>query len=147
MKSPRQNLKSDHASKDGVREKAADQEWETLVRVYREAPVGLCYLDTDLRYRQVNEWLAAINGTAVEEHLGQTIGEVLPKAAAGVEAQLRQVIETGEPILHGTVEAETPACPGEKRQFEHSYYAVRSKDGAIIGVSCVVQDVTEREHL
>jgi len=134
------------ASKGQVREKAADQEWETLARVYRDAPVGLCYFDTDLRYRQVNEWLAAINGVSVEEHLGQTLGEVLPKAAAGIELQLRQVIETGEPILHGMVEMETPANPGEKKQFEHCYHPVRCKDGAIIGVSCVVLDVTEREH-
>ena len=31
--------------------------------------------------------------------------------------------------------------------YEHCYYPVASEDDDIIGVSCVVQEVTEREHL
>ena len=38
------------------------QKLNELHHVYREAPVGLCYLDRDLRYVQINDWLAAING-------------------------------------------------------------------------------------
>ncbi len=87
-----------------------------LKRIYAEAPIGLCYLDTDLRYIYINEWLAAINGLEVEKHLGRTIGEVLPDVAAGVESQLRHVIESGQALLQGTVEAweegEVPDVPG-----------------------------------
>lgn len=81
--------------------KASEQhssiQW-SLNLIYREAPIGLCYLDTDLRYVYINEWLAAINGIPVEGHLGRTIAELLPGVAAGVESQLRHVIETGQPI-------------------------------------------------
>ena len=69
-----------------------------LIRNYKEAPIGLCTFDTNLRYVHVNDWLAALNGIPAEDHLGRTIGEVLPHVAAGVESQLRQVIDTGEPI-------------------------------------------------
>ena len=120
------------------------QEW--LNRVYREAPVGLCYLDTDLRFIFINEWLAAMNGIPVEEHLGRTIGELLPDVAAGVESQLRRVIETGQPIVNGMVKAETRAYLAEKRHFLHNYYAIKSDDGTVTGVSCVVQDITERRR-
>ncbi|MCZ6808034.1 MAG: PAS domain S-box protein, partial [Deltaproteobacteria bacterium] len=118
----------------------------SLREIYGTAPIGLCCFDKKLRYVFVNEWLAAINGLSVEEHLGRPISEVLPDVAAGVEAQLRGVMETGEPVMGGTVEAETAAQPGVRRNFEHHYEAVRSADGAIVGVSCVVQDVTERKR-
>ena len=115
-------------------------------RIYRDLPVGLCFLDTDLRYIYINTWLAEINGIPAEEHLGRTIGELIPDVAAFVEPQYRHVIDTGEPIVGGTVEAETAAQPGVKRHFQHSYYPVRSDDGEIIGISCVVEDVTIRNE-
>ena len=112
--------------------------------LYKDAPVGLCYLDTDLRYVHINDWLAALNGRPAEEHLGKTLGEVLPQVAKGVEHQLRKVIQTGEPIIDGRVEAETNGSPGDVRYFLHNYHPVRSDDGTILGVNCVVQDITER---
>ena len=115
-------------------------------RIYKDMPVGLCYLDTDLRFIHINDWLAEINGIPAEEHLGRTLGELVPDVAAGVEAQYRQVIDTGEPIIGGTVEAETPAQPGIRRHFQHSYFPIRSDDGAVIGISCIVEDVTVRNE-
>ncbi len=115
-------------------------------RIYKDMPVGLCYLDTDLRFIHINDWLAEINGIPAEEHLGRTLGELIPDVAAGVEAQYRQVIDTGEPIIGGTVEAETPAQPGIRRHFQHSYFPIRSDDGAVIGISCIVEDVTVRNE-
>ena len=37
-----------------------------LKRSFDDAPVGLCYFDTDLRYVHINEWLAKINGLPVQ---------------------------------------------------------------------------------
>jgi len=116
-------------------------------RVYATAPVGLCYLDTELRYLYINEWLASINGLSVEAHLGKTIDKVLKDVATGVVPQLRHVLQTGEPIIDGTVEAETPAHPGESRHYMHNYYPDKNKDGTVVGVNCVVQDITERIEL
>ena len=61
--------------------------------------------------------------------------EVLPDVAAGVAPQLRSVIETGKPILQGTVEAETPAEPGVKRHFEHTYQPITT------GIAVVQQQI------
>jgi len=44
----------------------------------------------------------------------------------------------------GEVEAETPAHPGELRNYMHNYYPDKNKDGTVVGVSCVVYDITER---
>ena len=120
------------------------QTQEVLARIYKKAPIGLCEFDTSLRYTHINDWLASINGISVEEHLGRKISEVLPDVAAGIETQLRLVLETGEPVVGGTVEAETPARPGVKRTFQHNYFPVKSDDGKIVGISCAVHDITER---
>ena len=117
-----------------------------LIHIFKEMPIGLCYFDTNFRFLLINDWLANLNGMTADEHLGRTIGQVLPDVAAGVESQLRQVIQTGEPIIGGTVEAETPAQPGVKKTFQHNCYPVRSDDGTITGVSCVVEDITERKR-
>ena len=115
--------------------------------LYAIAPVGLCYFDTDLRFVYINQWLARINGLSAKAHLGKTIDEVLKDVAAGIVPQLRLVLQTGEPIIEGEVEAETPAHPGELRHYMHNYYPDKSKDGTVVGVSCVVQDITERIEL
>ena len=93
-----------------------------LKNFYKEAPVGLCSLDLNLRYIHISDWLAALNGLSVEAHLGRTLREVLPSVAVGVEHQLQEVMKTGQPLIDGSVEAETPAQPGVVRTFQHSYY-------------------------
>ncbi|MCZ6643227.1 MAG: PAS domain-containing protein [Gammaproteobacteria bacterium] len=109
-----------------------------------DAAVGLCYFDTELRYEYINGWLARLNGLPVEKHLGRKVSEVVPEVASGIEAQLRQVIETKQPIIEGTVEAETPAQPGVRRTFLHNYLPVTAGDGEVVGVTCFVQDITAR---
>ncbi|MCH7729057.1 MAG: PAS domain-containing protein [Planctomycetes bacterium] len=115
-----------------------------MSQTFKDAPVGLCYFDSELRYVQINDFLAAINGLPVEEHIGKTVMEMLPEiAAAGVAKELRHVRESGEPVIQSTVTAETPAHPGEKRTYMHDYHALRSDDGEIIGVACCVVDITD----
>ncbi|MBT4863562.1 MAG: PAS domain S-box protein [Planctomycetaceae bacterium] len=121
-------------------------EYDRLRRNYRKEPVGLCCFDTELRYLDINEFLATLNGLSVEEHLGRSVGELFPELAAEIEPQLRQVIETGEPIRDGSVIAGTADQPGEKRYFQHNYVALRSDDGNVIGVSCAVTDITDRKR-
>jgi len=129
-----------------VEENALPDRANELEYLYSVAPVGLCYFDADLRFLYINEWLARINGLPVKAHLGETIDEVLKDVAAGVVPQLRQVLETGQPIVEGEVETETPAHPGVLRHYMHNYYPDKSNDGTIVGVSCVVQDITARKR-
>ena len=132
---------------ESLRQKNARLEAEITAKqhLYQQGPAGLCYFDKDLRYIHINDWLAEINGVPASEHLGRTIAEILPDAAAvELERQLRFVIESGEPIIKGSVYTETAAHPGVKRTYEHNYIPHRSSDGTIAGVSCVIEDVTDR---
>jgi len=131
---------------DKVEETALSEQSDEIERLFAFAPVGLCYYDTDLRYRYLNKWLARINGVQVEECLGKTLEEVLPILAAKVAPRLRKVVETGEALLNVEIKAETLARPGKPRHFRNSYYPDKSKDGTVIGVCCVVQDITAQKE-
>jgi PAS domain S-box-containing protein len=123
-----------------------EHHFEELIGMFAEAPIGLCCFDTNLRFVFINNFLAELNGISVEEHLGRSIREVIPDVAAGVEGQLRHVIETGEPIVGGEVDAETRAHPARIRSFQHHYYAIKSEAGTVVTVACIVQEVTARKQ-
>ena len=76
--------------------------------LYRTAPVGMCVLDTDLRFVRVNERLAAISGRPVSEHLGRTLRQVIPDLAAKMEPICRRVIESGKPLYDMEIRGVTP---------------------------------------
>ncbi len=59
------------------------------------ATAGLALLDKDLRYVQINDTLAEMNGMPAQDHLGRTIREVLPRLAPMVEPIFRKVLATG----------------------------------------------------
>ncbi len=132
---------------NGRGEYPANQLMQELTQVYKDIPVGLCFFDCNMRFLLINDWLAALNGMPADDHLGRRISELLPDIAAGVESQLRSVIATGEPIIGGTVDAETPAHRGLIRTFQHNYFPVESDDGTVVGVSCVVEDITDRRRM
>ncbi|HEX5085706.1 MAG TPA: PAS domain S-box protein, partial [Blastocatellia bacterium] len=135
-------------------EEKARRQLAYIEAIYATAPVGLCFVDTNLKYLSLNERLAEINGRSVENHIGRTVREVLRNAADTIEPVFRHVIETGEPsmnIEHGVV---TDAQPGVLRHFISSFYPIKNGGGRVLGVNAVVMEITrrkkieeEREHL
>jgi PAS domain S-box-containing protein len=111
------------------------------------APLGIAYLDRDLRFVRVNASLAAINGLPVEAHTGRTPRELLPgMPMEAIEARWRQVLETGEPLMNIEISGETPAAPGMVRCWREDWYPVRIA-GEIRGLAAIVRDVTEQRRL
>ncbi len=127
-------------------EERAQHELAELEHIYHTAPVGLCLLGADLRYLRINERLAAINGLAVEEHLGRTVWEVIPEAAAFFVPLLRRIIESGRPVLDWQFRTEKSAGRGA-RDLLASYYPVKTSSGRTLGVAGVVQDITELKRV
>jgi PAS domain S-box-containing protein len=115
--------------------------------IYQNAPVGLCVLDLDFRYVQINERLAAMNGTPVEQHLGRTVQEIVPHLADGTEAVGRQVIDTGQPVLNLEVDGVTVAQPGVIHTWLSSWVPLKAADGRVTGISLLVEEVTERKQI
>ncbi len=97
---------------------------------FTAAPAGLAILDSELRYVQLNETLAQMNGVSVQAHLGKRVREVLPALA---------------PALNIEVKGETPAEPGVTRYWVASYFALpgESDEPGEIG-AIVVEDTARR---
>jgi PAS domain S-box-containing protein len=108
------------------------------------APVGLAFIDTDLRYVRINAALAAINGRPAEESIGRRIDEVVAELADVLVPIYRQVLETGEPVLERELTSEAPGG-GHVRHVLGSWFPVRV-GGEIAGVGAVVIDITDRDR-
>lgn len=124
----------------------AERRLAELENIYQTAPIGLLFVDTQLRYVRINERLAAINGVSASEHIGRTIWEVVPEMAEAVAPKYLKVIETGEPIVDDEVSGITPAAPLEIRDYLASYYPVKDEHGKVLGVTAVVKDITEQKR-
>jgi PAS domain S-box-containing protein len=118
-----------------------------LDTIFASAPIGLGFFDTDLVCVRVNEALAQINGMPPEENLGRPLEELVGPMADLVLPLYRHALASGEPLVEQEVTGESLTEPGSIHHWLVSVTPVRSSDGTILGVSSVVQDVTERREL
>src|SRR3954471_18286471 len=130
---------------------AAGEEMRALVdAVYATAPVGLAFVDRDMRYVRINEAMARISRQSVEEHLGRRISDVLPAPLGSiVEARVTEARESGQVVTEEDVSSHVGlnggrASAGPERHFTASYYPVPGAHGEIAGVGIVVSDTTAR---
>jgi PAS domain S-box-containing protein len=105
------------------------------------APVGMAFLDRDLRYVRINQALAAANGRAINDHLGRSVAEAVPNMPAAIVADYREVLATGKPLLNRQATGR-PGAP--ERIWQAVYFPVRAEDGRSLGIGIVAQDMTER---
>jgi PAS domain S-box-containing protein len=117
-----------------------------LDNLYETAPIGLAFVDRELRFVRINETLAAINGMPAAAHIGRRIRDVLPSLGDTIEARYRNVFETGQALANVELSGETPAAPGQGRHWLVNYYPVFDAHRAMLGVGAVVVEVTERRR-
>jgi PAS domain S-box-containing protein len=110
------------------------------------APVGLAFVDRDLRFTHVNQSFATMNGVPVAAHIGRTPREVVPDLAPVLEPIFERILETAEPVLDMDLSGETPMAPGRRRDWLGSYYPISGPDGRPGGIGAVVREITERKR-
>ena len=106
------------------------------------SPVGLAFLDTNLRYIHINQALATMNGVPLNDHFNRSLREVLPEWGDRLEPILRQVMQAGEPLLNLELSGETNP-PGVYRHSLVNFYPVRLADGQTLGVGVTAVDITQ----
>lgn len=116
-------------------------ERERLATVLDAAHIGIGFLDADLRYLQVNEALADMNGVPVREHLGRLLPEVAPWTPEPVLAALRRVV-AGKPEIGVEVTVDDARYAAEPRHFVASFLPLRGEGGDVVGMGFTVNDVT-----
>ncbi len=116
-----------------------------LQAIYDGAPVGLNFLDRNLRYVSINRHLAEMNGIPVADHLGRSVKELFPQWFSSYEPYLRRALQ-GEAI--SGVEVSRPSCkPGQPDVTNMvSYQPAWDEAGEVVGVSVAVMDITDRKQ-
>jgi len=128
-------------------EARARQKHDELQWIYENAPVGLAFLDRDLRFQRINRRLAEMNGYPMEAHIGRTVVEIVPALSSKFEQLAESIVATGEPVRNIELEVETNARPGVARYWEESWYPAFNAEGSVTGFSVVVEEITESKHL
>ncbi|MFI5286711.1 MAG: HD domain-containing phosphohydrolase [Candidatus Dormibacteria bacterium] len=128
--------------------RAQRQQAETLSlleTLYATAPIGLGFIDRNMRKLRVNQKLAESSGGSIEAQLGRRVSDVVPGLWPSLEPVLRRVLDDGEPVIDLEMSGETAADPGRPHHWLNSYYPVRVHD-EVIGIGVVVVDITDRKE-
>jgi PAS domain S-box-containing protein len=128
---------------------AEQQQAELLAQMeglIANAPIGITFMDRNLRYVRINEAMADFNGLPVAAHLEHSMDEVLPHLVPLVGPYLHQVLATGEPLLNVEISGRTPNRGDELRHALVSWYPILTEDGAPRFVGTIAVDITERKR-
>ncbi|MEH2425554.1 MAG: PAS domain S-box protein [Nostoc sp.] len=114
---------------------------------FSSAPVGMNIVDNQLRFVQINQLLAEINGLPQQDHIGKTIHEVLPHIAPLMEPIYQQVLLTGQPILNQELSGGSIKQPDIIRHFLASYFPIPGEDDRPSGIGTVLVEISYRKHV
>ncbi|MER7520334.1 SpoIIE family protein phosphatase [Streptomyces sp. NPDC126499] len=131
---------------DGATVRRVEQDLALSSRLVAHSPIGLAVLDLDLRFVLVNPALERIDGRSAADHLGRTFRQAVPTPDAEVvESALREVLETGAPVLSRSVRG--PLRPGGRQQvWSMSLYRLETTAQRVVGVAASVVDITDQHH-
>ncbi|MEV4781026.1 PAS domain-containing protein [Burkholderia sp. LMU1-1-1.1] len=120
-----------------------------LETLYATAPVGLSYVDSELRVIRINDYMAALNGQKVVAHLGRHVGDMIADADVrqGVLADYRTVLDTGRPLTGIERSGPTAANPRQLSHWVLSYYPQFDQDGKISAITSLLLDVTGQKRV
>jgi EAL domain-containing protein (putative c-di-GMP-specific phosphodiesterase class I)/DNA-binding CsgD family transcriptional regulator len=105
--------------------------------LYDSAPVGLAYLDRDMRFVTLNNRLAEMLRLPVEEHIGRTVAEALPDLASQIEPGLARSLQ-GEAVADMTIRIVGQGPDGTDAFYAAACHPVRDHTRRVIGVSLAV---------
>ncbi|OXS34365.1 SpoIIE family protein phosphatase [Streptomyces sp. XY006] len=124
-----------------------DMSRTVLERMVSDAPVGIAIVDTDLRFVWSNAALEQFGGGPAARRLGLRFADVQPGLdGQAVEAQMRHVLETGEPVVGYEHVGHVRSAPLRETAHMLSFTRLEDDRGHPIGVYYTVVDMTERHR-
>jgi PAS domain S-box-containing protein len=117
-----------------------------LQLIYERASIGMCVLDRQLRYVRINGCLAEMNGVAIDQHIGQTIREVVPDLADTLEPLIENVFLSGKPSLNVEVSGRTKGAPSQTRTWVESWSPLYDKYNQVVAVSGLIEEITRHRR-
>ncbi len=112
---------------------------------FTDSPVGLCILDDQLRFVQINKMLAEMNGASEAEHIGKTVGEILPDIAPTVEPLYQEILKTKKSVINLEITGKNEREPGIIRHIVASYFPLLDAEDRAIGIGSVIIEISDRK--
>jgi PAS domain S-box-containing protein len=109
---------------------------------FSNAPIGLAIIDKDLSFQRINGPFSKLNGLSPEENCGCHVRDVTSELGVELESLIRQVAESGVPILNHEIKGHAPASPTTLGWWLKSFFPISREDGEVTQIGAVVQDVT-----
>ncbi|MCX5374311.1 SpoIIE family protein phosphatase [Streptomyces sp. NBC_00103] len=124
-----------------------DMSRAVLEQMIGGSPIGIAMVDADLRFVWSNAALTQFGGGPPESRLGLRLAEVQPGLnSEAIEAQMRRVLATGEPVLGYELVGRVRAAPHRETAHMLSFTRLNDEHGAPMGVYYTVVDMTERHR-
>lgn len=127
-------------------EMLAQRNLEELEWIYSNAPIGLCHLDINLRFKRINKFLASINGLPPNAHIGKSIQQLFPSLADTITEVTQTILANKRPI-HQEFRRDNKLHPEKTRFFDENWYPLFDENKVIIGFGAVVEEITEKKHV
>jgi transcriptional regulator with GAF, ATPase, and Fis domain len=123
------------------------QKFRRIEQLFARTKFGVSVLDRELRYKHVNDRMAAIDGVSIEHHVGRPVMEIDPQIALALEPMLLGAIMEERPFVDLVVEI--PDAVSDimipHRTWQVCCYPLKADDRSVLGASLVVQDITEQK--
>ncbi|MFE6176728.1 SpoIIE family protein phosphatase [Streptomyces sp. NPDC056464] len=124
-----------------------DMSRDTLEQMVARSPVGIAIVDTDLRYVWSNAALGRFGGGPPPHRLGLRLADIQPGLdSESIEAQMRQVLATGEAIVGYEHVGHARSAPLRETAHMMSFTRLDDGHGHPTGVYYTVEDVTDRHR-
>ncbi|MFS4092575.1 SpoIIE family protein phosphatase [Streptomyces sp. AF1A] len=107
-------------------------------------PIGVVVRDTHLRCIRANDAQSSKDGIPLPERLGRRLTEAAPGTEAEtLEAVMRQVLKSGDPVINVYYQAFLPGNVRGSRILTAAYFRLDDAQGRPLGVCVVSVDVTD----
>jgi len=118
----------------------------TLKSLVASAPLGIAILDREMRYVHVNDPLAEMNGVPADEHVGKTLGEIVPDLVPQLGPIISRIFETGQAPPIQLIEGVTSNDPGVRRTWRESWFPITGPSGQLSGAGVIVDEITDEQR-
>jgi PAS domain S-box-containing protein len=124
-----------------------DMSRRVLEQMVTRSPIGIAVVDTDLRCVWSNPALEQFGSAPAQRRLGLRFAEIQPGLdAEAIEAQMRHVLETGEPVVGYEHVGRVRSAPHRETAHTMSFTRIDDDRGHPMGVYYTVVDITERHR-
>ncbi|MBQ1091943.1 PAS domain-containing protein [Streptomyces sp. B93] len=114
-----------------------------LDTLFNQSPTSLCVYDSDLRLRRCNPAARGLEGLFADDSIGRMPHELWPDSnSTEFEGRMREVLESGTPVLDFDKHGRPPDDPGHEHVFANSIFRLEDPAGQVVGLATTAVEIT-----